>query len=100
MKTKMFVILLLAVSACSASPAAAHASDPRNVDATSFGQRITLGPEWLFAPGDNPAWASPAFDDSGWRVVSSNKELLGTASTTSSTAGTASTFICDPARAM
>ncbi len=35
----------------------------------------TLGPDWLFSPGDNLAWASPAFDDSGWRVVSANKEL-------------------------
>lgn len=50
--------------------------DPRNVDATQFGQRITLGPNWLFAPGDNPAWAAPGFDDSGWTTVSQEKQLF------------------------
>ncbi|MDE3185903.1 MAG: SpoIIE family protein phosphatase, partial [Acidobacteriota bacterium] len=67
--------LVLVFAACVLSPPV-HASDPRNVDASSFGERITLGPDWLFSPGDNPVWASPAFDDSGWRVVSSNKQLL------------------------
>lgn len=75
MKKTTLLILLFTVSACGVLPAAAHASYPRNVDASSFGQRITLGPDWLFSPGDNLAWASPAFDDSGWRVVSANKEL-------------------------
>jgi len=54
----------------------AVAADPRSFDATSFGQRITLGPEWLFRAGDNPAWASPTLDDSGWTTVSTQKELF------------------------
>jgi hypothetical protein len=54
----------------------AASDDPRNVDATQFGQRITLGPNWLFAPGDNPAWAAPGFDDSGWTNVSQEKLLI------------------------
>jgi len=49
--------------------------DPRNVDATDFGQRVDLGPDWLFAPGDNPACASPTFDDSGWKTISTTREL-------------------------
>ena len=66
--------LVLVLVACILSPTA-HASDPRNVDATAFGQRIPLGPDWLFSPGDNLAWASPAYDDSHWQIVSSNKRL-------------------------
>ncbi len=73
--------LLLCVFAACVPPASARAADsrntdPRNVDATSFGQRITLGPEWLFSPGDNPAWASPSFDDSRWATVSTQKDLF------------------------
>lgn len=52
-----------------------QSSDPRNFDASQFGQRVTLGPNWLFAPGDNPAYASPTFDDSGWKVISTDREL-------------------------
>ena len=49
-------------SSAQAAAAAAGNSDPRHFDATQFGQRNELGTNWLFAPGDNPAWASPAFD--------------------------------------
>lgn len=61
-----------------AQVAASHqpGNDPRHVDATQFGERVTLGPNWLFAPGDNPAYASPNFDDSGWMTVSSKRDLL------------------------
>lgn len=51
------------------------ADDPRHVNATQVGERIPLGPNWLFAPGDNPAWASPTFDDSKWATVSTQKDL-------------------------
>ncbi len=70
-------ILLLAASACVPSaPAQPDKADPRNFDASDFGQPIPLGPNWLFAPGDNPAWASSAFDDSAWKTISTSKELL------------------------
>lgn len=59
----------------SAAPNASR-NDPRRVDATQFGERISLGPNWLFAAGDNPAYASPTLDDSGWVTVSSKKDLL------------------------
>jgi|CZKF01.1.fsa_nt_gi hypothetical protein len=75
----LFLLLLAAVCApFAAAQAAAHDSgnaNPRNVDATQFGERITLGPNWFFAPGDNPAWASSTFDDSGWKTVSAEKPL-------------------------
>lgn len=62
-------------------PLAASAADrsldpnhnPRNTDATGFGQRIALGPFWLFSAGDNPAWASPDFDDSGWMILDQHR---------------------------
>lgn len=53
----------------------ARNSDPRNLDATLYGERVALGPDWLFSPGDNLAWATQTFDDSGWRVVSIDKNL-------------------------
>ena len=58
--------------------AASHppGNDPRHVDATKFGERVTLGPNWLFAPGDDPAYASLNLDDSGWMTVSSQRDLL------------------------
>src|ERR1700677_2384234 len=66
---------LVAFVTIACAPMRAASDDPRNVDATSFGERITLGPNWLFAPGDNPAWAAPGFDDSGWTTVSVAGEL-------------------------
>jgi len=61
-------------ASCQAAAAAAS-TDPRNYDATDFGGRIMLGPDWLFAPGDNPAWAAANLDDSQWRTISSDKPL-------------------------
>ena len=65
------------VSACVQHAAAQPAPpDPRNFDASSFGSFVPLGPDWLFSSGDNPVWASPAFDDSGWRTISTENPLL------------------------
>jgi hypothetical protein len=77
-----FLFLLLTAAPCvrlaTAQPApfATANADPRSFDATSFGEPINLGPNWLFAPGDNLAWASPTFDDGGWKTISSDKQLL------------------------
>ncbi len=59
-----------------ADPIPVPISDPRSVDATGLGERTELGPLWLFQPGDNPAWAAPDFDDTGWSVISAKKQLL------------------------
>src|SRR5579862_5212335 len=72
----LFVSLVQLCASAKFASAQTVPSDPRNVDATSFGERITLGPNWLFAPGDNLAWASPAFDDSSWTTVSTEKDLF------------------------
>ncbi len=62
---------LIAVCALAQS----SATSPRHFDATEYGSRIALGPEWLFAPGDDPSYASPLIDDSHWRVVSAQNQL-------------------------
>ena len=49
--------------------------DPRNFDAHYVGHRAMLGPDWLFSASDNPAYASPAYDDSAWQTVSANRTL-------------------------
>ncbi|CAN5617812.1 hypothetical protein BH23BAC1_BH23BAC1_04280 [soil metagenome] len=33
------------------------------------GQTVTLNQGWKFHPGDDPAWAGPAFDDSRWQSI-------------------------------
>jgi phosphoserine phosphatase RsbU/P len=67
--------LLLPLFAVILSIPAAGAANPRTVDATNFGQPVDLGPEWLFSPGDNPQWSSPAFDDHAWTVISTHRPL-------------------------
>ncbi|HEX8813114.1 MAG TPA: hypothetical protein VF742_14085, partial [Terracidiphilus sp.] len=68
---------LLAALACAAiARAQGPTADPRGVDATNFGERIELGPLWLFQVGDNPAWAAPEFDDANWQVISAKKQLI------------------------
>jgi len=49
--------------------------NPRHFDAFWLGMRVDLGPDWLFSPDDNPAYASLTYDDSGWKTISANKRL-------------------------
>lgn len=69
-------MLLLAAVCSTQAQAPPGATDPGHVDATQFGAFVKLGPDWLFAPGDNPAYASPTFDDSSWKDISTDKQLL------------------------
>jgi sigma-B regulation protein RsbU (phosphoserine phosphatase) len=79
-RTFRSVICLLLAAASGAFACAqtkqSTGDDPRQLDASPYGQRVSLGPNWLFAPGDNPSYASPAFDDSAWMIVSTSKPLL------------------------
>ena len=34
---------------------------------------FTLNGPWQFHPGDDPAWASPTFDSSGWEQISADQ---------------------------
>jgi hypothetical protein len=63
------------VAATAAYAQSSNPADPRSFDASQVGGRVTLGPEWLFHAGDDPAWAQPGSDDSGWRTVSAEKQL-------------------------
>ena len=76
----IWLLLLLSALLCAerawTQPDVQGSSDPRNFDAAQFGSRIDLGPNWLFSPGDNPAYASPTFDDSHWTIVSSQRNLF------------------------
>ena len=68
---------LLAALVCGmAARAQTPGEDPRSVDATNLGEHVSLGPQWLFHPGDDPAWAAPDFDDGGWRVISAKNQLI------------------------
>jgi len=68
---------LLATLVCIAAlHAQSPEANPRGVSAVDFGERVALGPLWLFQPGDNPAWAAPDFDDTGWSVISASKQLV------------------------
>ncbi|HET9087071.1 MAG TPA: PP2C family protein-serine/threonine phosphatase [Acidobacteriaceae bacterium] len=69
MKSKILFVLLL-MFAC-------RGLDSQNTPVpVPAKQRITLGqsmvalPEWKFQPGDNPAYAQPGYDDSGWKLMS------------------------------
>jgi sigma-B regulation protein RsbU (phosphoserine phosphatase) len=70
------IVACAIVSLAQSAAAAAPSTDPRHFDVTQYGDQVTLGPNWLFAPGDDPAWASAAFDDTGWKTVSSERQLL------------------------
>jgi hypothetical protein len=43
------------------------------MDATKIGDSVRLQGNWRFHGGDNPQWADPAFDDSGWRLADTEK---------------------------
>ena len=71
---RAIALLLLAVCVRLAAAQLA-APDPRNFDASQFGEHVALGPNWLVAVGDNLTWASPAYDDSGWIIVDASRQL-------------------------
>src|SRR5665213_639055 len=69
-------MLSCAILAGAQTPARdAPSVNPRDFHLPYLGLRLTLGPDWLFAAGDNPAYASPTYDDSGWRTISVEKPL-------------------------
>ena len=52
----------------------ADAIHPRaSVDARDFGDSIDLSGNWAFQPGDDSRWSHPDFDDSHWRVISTQE---------------------------
>lgn len=54
------------------------ATRPRaSVDATHLGDSINLSGNWAFQPGDNLRWSRPDFDDSQWRIISTEQSWQG-----------------------
>ena len=69
-------ILVCAFSFAAMAPAQpAGWNNPHNFNPFYLGARVPLGPEWLVSAEDNPAFASPGYDDSGWKIVSVNEPL-------------------------
>jgi phosphoserine phosphatase RsbU/P len=47
----------------------------QSFDASQWGQGVTtITSRWRFHPGDNPAWASPSFDDSSWPLLATGQK--------------------------
>jgi phosphoserine phosphatase RsbU/P len=60
------LVLALALLWSSAAPAQVF-------NATSVSAAAKLQGNWRFQTGDDPRWASPAFDDSNWRLISTER---------------------------
>jgi len=76
----LFLVALIAGSTGTA-PAFADAAPPTPAAGAGTGlfsldtDREAMAPldgKWRFHPGDDPRWASPAFDDSGWALLDSS----------------------------
>ena len=67
MKRIFFIAFLSSICASAALPAQSFSliTDREPV--------ISLDGLWRFHPGDNPAWASPSFDDSAWPLIRSDE---------------------------
>ena len=73
-RTFAFVLLCLfvlpAILARNAPPIEPGNGDYFKLSADLLKDEIRLNNQpWLYHPGDNIAWASPAFDDSGWKTT-------------------------------
>ena len=65
--------LLPSARAIEPHPAAAQsvaAAHPSVIDLKEARQALTVvGTQWLFHPGNDPQWAKPDYDDSGWKLL-------------------------------
>jgi phosphoserine phosphatase RsbU/P len=63
----VFLVFAWALVAHAATP-----PEPLNIEGLGKGT-VALDGEWQFHLGDDPAWASPALDDSGWERIAVDK---------------------------
>jgi hypothetical protein len=74
-------VLLALVSCLRALPAHADIQithppvDPHRVDGGALGQALDVTSQWLLIQGDDPRYADPKLDDSGWLVVQAGHSL-------------------------
>jgi Stage II sporulation protein E (SpoIIE) len=69
------ISVILLCAAGSAAQPTPDWNNPRNFNPFYLGTKVPLGPEWLFSADDNPIYASPAYDDSSWKIISNDKTL-------------------------
>ena len=68
MKKASLLLVLVAMGSCGLLRAQSFEVKNDNLRVTS------LNGFWRFHPGDNPAWADPKFNDSGWPLLRSDKD--------------------------
>jgi len=72
----MALFALVAFAACGlhAEQASAKIAPVPSLVIEGLGKgTVALSGPWQFHPGDNPAWASPSFDSSGWEQLSADE---------------------------
>jgi hypothetical protein len=69
--TSLFAIVLVLFALGSVAHAATPPA-PLNVEGLGKGT-VALDGDWQFHLGDDPAWASPTLDDSGWEQIKVDK---------------------------
>ena len=73
LRHKLLGAIVFSVFGCLLARAAA-ASSPAPLDVVGLGKAtVALEGNWQFHLGDNPGWASPTFDDSGWEQIGVDK---------------------------
>lgn len=65
--TAFFSCAIVSSAQSTASPKPAPAASNADVPFTPGESAISLNGPWKFQTGDNPQWADPGFDDSGWQ---------------------------------
>ncbi len=62
---------IAAIAILLGAPAAAHGQEPEPARLEGLGEEglTQLSLPWRYHPGDDPRWADPAFDDTGWETV-------------------------------
>ncbi|MHB1959551.1 MAG: PP2C family protein-serine/threonine phosphatase [Acidobacteriaceae bacterium] len=69
MKKKILFVLLLMFACCGLDSQSVPGSASVSTR-ISLGQSMVALTEWKFQPGDDPAYAQPGYDDSGWKSMS------------------------------
>ena len=65
--------LMFLVSLASQGQVASGVHPRAYVDAADLGDSINLSGDWAFQPGDDSRWSRPDFDDSHWRIISTQQ---------------------------
>jgi len=64
-----FATLLVLVAGAPSLEADEDRADPVVITQGNLDRILALERAWNYHPGDDPAWADPAFDDSSWALV-------------------------------